>query len=176
MDKGLVHVYTGDGKGKTTAAIGLGLRAYGRGLKVLFVQFLKSGSTGELISIDKLDDNFKYFRTKKVEGFFWNLNDEQKEILKKSEKEALDYAVKAALSDEWDMIILDEVIGSIKNHLVELNDVVKLIKEKPKTMELVLTGRNVPNKIIKLANYVSEIKAIKHPFDDGINSREGIEF
>lgn len=176
MEKGLVHVYTGNGKGKTTAAVGLGLRAYGQGLKVLLVQFLKSGSTGELISIAKLDDNFRYFRTKKIGGFFWNMNSEEKEQLKKSEQEALDYAVKSASSNKWDMIILDEVIGSIKNGLVGIKEVEKLIIDKPEKLEIVLTGRNVPEEIFKLADYVSEINSLKHPFEQGVPARQGIEF
>ncbi len=176
MNKGLVHVYTGDGKGKTTAAIGLGLRAWGRGKKVLLIQFLKSGSSGELMSIDKLDENFKYFRTKKVDGFFWNMNDEEKALLKQSEQKALDYAIENAKSEQWDLIILDEIMGSLKNNLVNLKEVEQLINEKPKALELVLTGRDVPKEIFDLANYVTEMKGLKHPYEEGINAREGIEF
>ncbi|MCX8131202.1 MAG: cob(I)yrinic acid a,c-diamide adenosyltransferase [Clostridia bacterium] len=175
MDKGYVHIYTGDGKGKTTAAVGLGFRAYGRGFRVLLVQFLKNEPTGEIMAIEKLDSRFRYFRTKKVKGFFFSMNEEQKQELKKSEQEAWEYAAKAVMSSKWDMVILDEVIGSINNKLVDLVAVKDLIKSKPEGIELVLTGRNAPEELKQLADYVSEIKAVKHVFSRGIPAREGIE-
>jgi cob(I)alamin adenosyltransferase len=174
--KGLVHIYTGDGKGKTTAAVGLGTRACGRGLKVLFVQFLKSEDTGEIMSFEKLGPNISWFRTKKVKGFFNRMNEEQKRLLQETEQEALDYAVKAAVSGELDMLILDEVLGSLSNKLISLSEVENLIKNKPANLELVLTGRGAPEALIELADYVSEIRAVKHPFEKGIGSREGIEY
>lgn len=175
MDKGYVHIYTGDGKGKTTAAVGLGLRAYGRGFKVLLVQFLKSEPSGEIIAIEKLGPNFKSFRTKKVNGFFINMNEEKRQELKKSEQEAFQYAREAVMSGEWDLVILDEVIGSLGIGLIELKSLIDLIKEKPESVELVLTGRNAPIELIELSDYVSEIKAVKHVFSKGVPSREGIE-
>ncbi len=175
MDKGYVHIYTGDGKGKTTAAVGLGLRAYGRGFKVLLVQFLKSEPSGEIMAIEKLGSNFKSFRTKKVKGFFINMNDEKRQELKKSEQEAFQYAHEAVMSEEWDLVILDEVIGSLGIGLIELKSLIDLIKEKPNSVELVLTGRNAPAELIEFSDYVSEIKAVKHVFSKGVPAREGIE-
>ncbi|HEX9058655.1 MAG TPA: cob(I)yrinic acid a,c-diamide adenosyltransferase [Clostridia bacterium] len=175
MDKGYVHIYTGDGKGKTTAAVGLGLRAYGRGFKVLLVQFLKNEPSGEIMAIEKLGPNFKSFRTKKVKGFFINMNDEKRQELKKSEHEAFEYAREAVMSGEWDLVILDEVIGSLGIGLIELKSLIDLINEKPESLELVLTGRNAPAELIELSDYVSEIKAVKHVFSKGVPAREGIE-
>lgn len=174
--KGLVHIYTGNGKGKTTAAIGLGIRAYGRGLKVLMVQFLKGSETGEMKALEKLAPGFGLYRTGEVKGFIWNMNEEQKENLKKSEKGTLDYAVKAGSNGDWDVLIMDEVMASITNRLINVHDVLNLIKNKPDKLEIVMTGRNAPAELIELADYVSEINEIKHPFNKGLAARKGIEY
>jgi len=173
--KGLVHIYTGNGKGKTTAAIGLGIRAYGRGFKVLMVQFLKGSETGEVETLKALEPGFFLRRAKEVKGFFWNMDEEQKRELRKNTQELLDYAGKAVSSGEWDLVILDEVIGAISNGLVQIQQITDLIKNKPESLELVLTGRNAPQELIDLADYVSDIKAVKHPMNMGIPARKGIE-
>lgn len=173
--QGLVHIYTGNGKGKTTAAIGLGVRAYGRGFKVLMVQFLKGSETGEMKTLKMLEPGFVLYRSKEVKGFFWNMNEEQKKELKKNTREALDYAVKAASSGEWDIIILDEVMGAITNGLIPVQDIVDFIKNKPERLEVVLTGRNAPPELVELADYVSDINAVKHPMERGVAARKGIE-
>jgi cob(I)alamin adenosyltransferase len=175
LSKGLVHIYTGNGKGKTTAAVGLGFRAFGRGFKVLLIQFLKNEDSGEIMTIEKLGSGFQCFRTKKIPGFFGKMTEEQKRELKKTEQDALEYAVKATSGSEWDMIILDEVMGSISNGLISVNEVACLIKNKSERLELVLTGRNAPEELLQLADYVSLINAVKHPFEKGIPSRVGIE-
>jgi len=174
--RGLVHIYTGNGKGKTTSAVGLGIRAYGRGLKVMMVQFLKGSDTGEMHTLKMLEPGFALYRTKEAKGFFWNMNDEQKKELKKSSQELLEYAINAANSGEWDMIILDEVMGAISNGLVTVEQVVEFIRNKPEKLEIVMTGRNAPQQLIELADYVSEINPLKHPMDEGIPARKGIEY
>jgi cob(I)alamin adenosyltransferase len=174
--RGLVHIYTGNGKGKTTTAVGLGIRAYGSGLKVLMVQFLKSSDTGEMNTIKMLEPGFVLHRTKKIKGFYWNMNDEQKKELKKNSQQLMEYVAKAASSGEWDMVILDEIMGAISNGLVEVEQVIELIKNRPEKLEVVMTGRNAPEQLIELANYVSEINAVKHPMDEGIPARKGIEY
>lgn len=174
--KGLVHIYTGDGKGKTTSAIGLGIRAFGRGFKVLLAQFLKGMDTGELHVLKNLGPNFEVYRHKNVKGFFWNMSDEQKAELKKSVREGFQHVKEEIEKDKWDMVILDEIMGTIHNQLIDTREVVELIKNKPDKLELVLTGRNAPKELIELADYVSEISAIKHPWEHGIKARKGIEF
>lgn len=176
MEKGLVHIYTGDGKGKTTSAIGLGIRAFGRGFKVLLAQFLKGMDTGELHVLENLGPNFEIYRHKNVKGFFWNMNDQQKEELKKSVREGFQHVKEEIASEKWDMVILDEIMGTIHNKLIDTSEVAELIKNKPVKLELILTGRNAPQELIALADYVSEIKAIKHPMDQGIKARKGIEY
>lgn len=173
---GLVHIYTGNGKGKTTAAIGLGIRAYGRGLKVLMIQFLKGGQTGEIGILEKLEPNFKFKRANEIKGFFWNLNEEEIKSVKKSTDETFYYIINAVSTGEWDVLILDEVMGAISNSLIDTEDLVAFIKNKPASLEVVLTGRNAPQELVDLADYVSEIKPIKHPYDKGIHARKGIEF
>lgn len=173
---GLVHIYTGDGKGKTTAAIGLGIRACGRGMKVLMVQFLKGSQTGEMLTIEKLKPDFELYRHKEIGKFSWNMTQEELEEMKKNIENLLQYAVKEAMSGRRDLIILDEIMATITSGFIVMDEVLSFIKNKPSGLELVMTGRNAPPEMIQLADYVSEIKAVKHPLVMGIPAREGIEF
>lgn len=172
--QGLIHIYTGDGKGKTTAALGLGIRAAGRSFKVVMVQFLKSSVTGEMNIIEKLD-NFEVHRFERPRGFFWTLDDEQKAELKEDIDTAMSFVEQRLILGDCDMLILDEVMGSIKNGLIDTNNFVQLLKSRNPNMEVVLTGRNAPQELIEIADYVSEIHAVKHPFEKGIPARTGIE-
>jgi len=173
--KGLVHVYTGNGKGKTTAAVGLGMRAWGRGMKVLMVQFLKGMESGELVTIKRLDSNFTVNPGKALGKFTWNMNEEELREAAVLQRQQFDYAVNEMKSDKWDLLILDEIMAAINTGMIPLEDVLELIKSKPGRLELVLTGRNAPDELIKLADYVSEIKEVKHPLKKGIAARRGIE-
>lgn len=174
--QGLVHIYTGNGKGKTSAAVGLGIRAYGRGFRVLMVQFLKGTETGEAITIEKLSPGFTVRRGKSTGKFSWQMSNEEKEYEKKVQNELFDYAREAVTSGEWQLVILDEIMAAIHGGMIKVEDVIKLIKEKREDVELVLTGRNAPEELIEFADYVSEIKEIKHPMKKGIAARKGIEF
>jgi cob(I)alamin adenosyltransferase len=176
MVKGLIQVYTGDGKGKTTAAIGQGIRACGRGNRVYMVQFLKSHYTGELASIKRLEPDFKVFRFERERDFIWNLNAEQMLELKEDIKKAFEFVQSVMKTQECDLIILDEIMAVMRNGLLKVKDVVELLKSKPPAMEVILTGRNVPEEIQELADYISEIVSRKHPFEKGIAAREGIEY
>jgi len=173
---GLVHIYTGDGKGKTTAAIGLGIRACGRGKKVLLVQFLKGVQTGELFTIEKLKPDFEYYRNEENKKFTWNMNQEELEKMKENVEDMFQYAVKEAVAGGRDLIILDEIMAAITSGFIAPDKVIDFVKNKPSQLELVMTGRNAPPELIQLADYVSEIKAVKHPFSMGTAAREGIEF
>lgn len=173
--KGLVHIYTGDGKGKTTAALGLGIRAYGRGFKVLLVQFLKGSETGEMKTLEKLAPGFVLYRGKEIKKFTWNMNEEELQELKRDTADVFRYASREALSDTWDMIILDEIMASVSMGFIQTDEISGLIKQKPTKLEVVMTGRNAPKELIDLADYVSEIHAVKHPFEKGISARPGIE-
>jgi cob(I)alamin adenosyltransferase len=173
---GLVHIYTGDGKGKTTAAIGLGIRACGRGKKVLLVQFLKGVQTGELFTIEKLKPDFEYYRNEENKKFTWNMNQEELEKMKENVESMFQYAAKEAMTGRRDLIILDEIMAAITSGFIAPDKVIDFVKNKPSQLELVMTGRNAPPELIQLADYVSEIKAVKHPFSMGTAAREGIEF
>ncbi|MCX5780015.1 MAG: cob(I)yrinic acid a,c-diamide adenosyltransferase [Firmicutes bacterium] len=176
MRQGLIHIYTGDGKGKTTAAIGLGIRAYGQGLKVLMVQFLKGWTTGEMKVIASLGPRFQLFQYKENDKFTWKMTDKEKENIKAEMRTGLNFTIDAVMSGEWDLIIMDEIMAAVTGGLLPLEDIVELLKIKPPKLELVLTGRNAPLELIELADYVSEITARRHPMRKGIAAREGIEY
>ncbi|MDQ2085224.1 cob(I)yrinic acid a,c-diamide adenosyltransferase [Herbivorax sp. ANBcel31] len=176
MRKGLIHVYTGDGKGKTTSAIGQGIRAFGRGNKVYMIQFLKSQDTGELLTLKNLEPNFKVYRFEKIKGFIYNLTQEEIEELKKQINTAFDFVKNTISNCNCDLLILDEIIGVLSNNLININSIINLLKNKPEKMEIILTGRNAPKEIQDIADYISEIKSIKHPLENGIPARKGIEY
>ena len=175
MEKGLIHIYCGNGKGKTTAAMGLAIRAAGREKKVFITQFLKSGKSGELVSLDKLKEHITFLPGKPVNKFVWNMNDEEKLEVKKEHTIRFREIKEIIEKEQYDLLILDELIGTINNGFVELNEVIEFLKSKPETLEVVMTGRNPDEKLIELSNYVTEMKCIKHPFEEGIPSRIGIE-
>jgi cob(I)alamin adenosyltransferase len=175
MELGLIHIYCGDGKGKTTAAMGLGMRAAGREKKVLLTQFLKDNDTGELISIEKLGENFCVFRGVPVRKFFKFMSEEEQVQTKIEHESRFRQVIKKAIDENFDLLILDEIIASTNLELVPLNEVVEFLENKPTGLEVVLTGRNPNEKLIELADYVSEVKAVKHPYEKGITSRIGIE-
>jgi cob(I)alamin adenosyltransferase len=173
LEKGLVQVYTGDGKGKTSAAFGLALRAIGRGLKVYIIQFIKGGfDYGELYVVDKLPNiTLKAFGR----GKFVTQQPPSQEDVRLAE-EALQLAEKTIKSGEYDLVILDEINVALNLKLISLEKVLELIKGKPKHVELVLTGRYAPKEIIDAADLVTEMREVKHPFKKGCQAREGIEF
>ena len=168
MEKGYVQVYTGDGKGKTTAALG-------RGFKVVMVQFLKGMYTGELESSKKFGDNFKIMRFAETKKFFWKMSEEEKVELRDRVQHEITYIFHVLKSEACDILILDEIMGAMHGGLVTEDQVCQMIDTKPEGMELVLTGRNVPDKIFKKADLVTEMKPLKHYMNKGVPAREGIE-
>ena len=174
MQLGLVHIYCGDGKGKTTAALGLALRALGHGYKVLLVQFLKSQDTGELKVFDSIP-NTKVLRSREKFGFTFQMTEEQKKRCIIEHNKLLEKAREICSLDQIDLIILDEIISAYNYNLVNRAETIKFLKEKPKNLEVVLTGRDPAAELLQFADYISEIKKIKHPFDRGITARTGVE-
>ncbi len=175
LQKGLIQVYTGNGKGKTTAALGQGLRSCGRGLTVYMVQFLKSGDTGELHSIEKLQPYFKIFRFERERGFFWTLNAQEKQELKEDIERGFDFIKETVKKNSCDILIIDELLGVLGNKLLDVNEVVAMLKSKPETMEIIVTGRNAPKEILDAADLVTEMREVKHYFNAGVPARVGIE-
>ena len=173
LDPGLVEVYTGDGKGKTTAAIGLAIRAIGRGLKVFIIQFIKGGfDYGELRVLEKLPNvEVRAFGR----GRFITASGPSEEDLEEARR-AMELAREVVMSGEYDIVILDEINVALHFGLVKLEDVLELIREKPRHVELVLTGRKAPKELIEAADLVTEMKEVKHPYQRGMPPRPGIEF
>lgn len=178
LKKGLVIVNTGNGKGKTTAAMGLVLRAAGNRMKVLVVQFIKgSWKTGEQESIKALAPHVEIVRTGR--GFtIENLRDKRitQEEHERAAAEGFALAREKLVSGEYQLVVLDEILGSIRANLVSLDDVLDLIRSKPPDVHLVLTGRGAPPEIIELADLVTEMTEIKHPYTQGVAPQRGIEF
>ncbi len=175
LKKGLVHIYTGEGKGKTTAALGLGMRACGCGLKVCFFQFFKDGlfPCGEADAIRRLGGNFRFKRFNISHPCFKKV---RPETLKPKIKKALEEVKRAIDSGAWDLVILDEALIGCSQKFIDEKTVIDIIRNKPECVELVLTGRGASKKIIACADYATEMKALKHPFGKGIPARKGIEF
>lgn len=176
LNKGMVQVYTGDGKGKTTAAIGQGIRAYGNNLKVYMIQFLKGSKTGELNTIKELGDNFKIFRFEKPRDFVWNLNEEEKDELRAEIREGYRFVLETISESKCDVLIIDEIMGVLHNKFLTIDEVVYIIDNKPNNMELILTGRDIPKEILMKSDLVTEMKCIKHYFKEGVRARKGIEY
>lgn len=171
---GLVIIHTGNGKGKTTAALGLALRAWGEGLKILILQFIKGGwKYGELKALDKFSPEITVKQC--GEGFTRRGNTDMKKH-KEAAQNTLNEAKEAILSGKWDMIILDEINYAVDFNLIPLNSVLDLISEKPAHLHLVMTGRNAKEELINCADLVTEMTEIKHPFKKGIKAQKGIEF
>ena len=174
-EKGLVIVYTGEGKGKTTAALGLVLRAVGYQKKCLVVQFGKSWFTGELVGAKLLSPLVKIVQGSK--GFLGILGSKvNKEDHIKAAKEALDLLKKEIRSGKWDIIVADEIIGAVASKVLPEELVVKLIKEKPSVLDLVLTGHHATKKLIDMADLVTEMKEVKHPYQKGVIAKKGVDF
>jgi len=170
---GLVHIFTGNGKGKTTAALGTILRAVGHGLKVYIVFFMKGDYPyGERKTLSQLPnvtvDSFGSME-------FCNPKRVKPEEIEQA-KQALAAARKAMLSGNYDLVVLDEVDVAIAFDLIKLDEIIKLIQDKPSNVELILTGRYADSKLIEMADLVTEMVKIKHPFDKGIKARKGIEY
>ena len=173
LERGLTQVYTGDGKGKTSAAFGLALRAVGRGLKVYVIQFIKGGfDYGELYVVKRLP-NFKmkaFGRGK----FVTDVPPAEDDV--RLAKEAFKLAREVVNGGEYDVVVLDEINVALHLKLIGIEEVVELIRSKPKHVELILTGRYVPPEVVELADLVTEMKEIKHPYTKGVPPRRGIEY
>ncbi len=175
LKKGMVQVYTGAGKGKTTAAMGLALRAAGRGLRVFICQFMKGMQTGEVLIIkERLSDLIEIHQCGGKE-FIMDRNSPPPEAVEKA-KQALSLSRSALLSGKYDLVILDEVNVAVYFHLIKEEEVLALIKEKPSHVELVLTGRRAPASVMEAADLVTEMREVKHYFRAGVSARKGIEF
>jgi cob(I)alamin adenosyltransferase len=170
VKQGLVQVYTGEGKGKTTAALGLSLRAVGRGFKVCFIQFCKGKLSGEHLFVEKYPVFEILYRGNS------DIFTAPEEILKKEAHETLALAEEKIFSDQYDLIVLDEINIAVYRNFIIAAEVLALLDKKPARLEIVMTGRYAHDDIIKRADLVTEMKPIKHPYFQKIAARMGIEY
>lgn len=171
--KGYIQVYTGDGKGKTTAALGLALRAAGHGMKVYIGQFLKGQIYGELLSVKKLSPLIKIEQFGR-RGFIHVTRNPDEEDIKRA-KRGLKKCLEAMLSKKYRIIILDEINVAVDFNLLSQEEVHKFLDQKPVEVEIILTGRFAPASILKRADLVTEMKEKKHYYQKGVRARDGIE-
>lgn len=172
LERGAVQVYTGNGKGKTTAALGLAVRALGRGLRVCFFQFIKGGGPyGEQLIAERLQPGFTIIQTGRP-GWV-NTKDITED--RRLAQQALQQAQDALLSGKYDLFVCDEIIGAVGFGLIDVEQVLELIRQRPAQVELVLTGRNAPEPIQAAADLVTEMREVKHYYKAGVPARVGIE-
>ena len=170
---GLIHIYCGDGKGKTTAAVGLTLRSAGAGNPVVFTQFFKDGSSSE-ISLLRQISGISVLHADTVGGFWKRMTAEQQTQARQDYTELFHIACERAKN--MDLLVLDEVISACNHGTVPEEALLEFLQNKPENLEVVLTGRNPSEALLAQADYVTEMKKIKHPFDRGVLARKGIEY
>lgn len=173
LKKGCLQIYCGDGKGKTTASVGLAVRAAGNGMKVYFCQVMKDGHSGEVEMLKKL--GVSYHCCCERLGFFWNMTDEQKEEAARIYTKLFEEAVHTVVEEDYDLLVIDEFMSAYNHGFIDQKKALSFFLNKPPHLEIVLTGRDPGEELLKLADYVTEMKKVKHPFDAGIPARKGIE-
>ncbi len=178
----MVHICFGRGKGKTSAAAGMCIRALGNGVPVTIVQFLKDGNSGEMRYLEG-DKNVKIFHTKDHFGFWKNMSDTQKEETERQSRELLQSVSKnAGYTEKNDngaqitgLIVLDEVLTAVGYGIFDSSEIISFIRELPEGVEIVLTGKEAPAELVEAADYITEMRMVKHPFEKGVKARCGVE-
>lgn len=173
--KNCIHIYCGDGKGKTTAAAGLTARMAGYGKKVLFVQFFKGGETGEIKLFASLPQ-VQILRSEKQFPFTFQMNEEQKRELLEVHNGLLRQALEKCRREELDLVVLDEVFGAVQESLLDEALLREFLSEQRNRLEIVMTGRTPPEAYLDQADYVTEMTPRKHPYEQGLNARKGVEY
>lgn len=173
IEKGLIIVHTGTGKGKTTAALGMICRAIGHGQKVSLIQFIKGAmTTGEKIVFDAFPDRVEM--RPMGEGFTWNTQDRERDIVKA--RAGWEAAKERILDPAWKMVVCDELNIVLRYGYLPVAEVIEVLWQKPEQSHVIITGRNAPQELIDCADLVTEMQMIKHPFRDGVKAQAGIEF
>ena len=175
MEWGLIHIYCGDGKGKTSAATGLAVRAAGCGKRVLFARFLKNEDSGELHVLDAVSE-IDVIHLERSYGFYRTLSDEEKGEVRRMYGGLWVDIIDRTASGAYDMLVMDEFMAAYGYGLIDRDEALSFLREKPEHLEIVLTGRDPDERLVELADYVSEVRKVKHPFDRGIRARRGIEY
>lgn len=172
---GLVHLYEGDGKGKTSAGVGMAIRCAGRGQQVLYTQFLKDNSSGELSVLNRLE-LIHVMPCEQSFGFTFRMNEEIKAAAADFYSRHLQKVIDEAVTGTYRLLVLDEIIACYNLKMIDGEMLLTFLKNKPKQLEIVMTGREPAQELVELSDYVSRIVKIKHPFDRGISARAGIEY
>ena len=175
MEKGLVHIYCGDGKGKTTASVGLCTRAAGSGRKVLFVQFLKDGRSGELKTLSQIP-GVEILAGVPVNGFLRDKDAVAQRNTAAEHQARFEEAVRLVSQSTYDILVLDEAMAAVNLGLLPLAAVTAFLDTRPAGLEVVLTGREPPQQLLDRADYISRIECVRHPYQKGIAARRGIEW
>lgn len=170
---GRIHVYYGHGKGKTTAAMGQVIRAAGSGLQVLVFQFMKNNSSSERAVLETIP-NITCLPGRDKVKFYSQMNGPERVELKRYNSKALDEIVK--FCGPFDVLLLDEVLCAVQLDVLNEDKLLSFLEHKPRGLEIILTGHEVSEKVLKIASYATEMKKVKHPFDEGLTAREGIEY
>ena len=172
MEQGFVHIYYGDGKGKTTAAVGIALRCLGAGKRVVFAQFLKTAGGAEACALSRFPE--AACLAAGTEGFLFQMTEEERAECAARQRTLFDLCTR--LGAEADLLVLDEILDAVGEGLLEEQTVVYFLENRPKGLEVALTGRAPGEALLELADYASEIRKKKHPYDVGIKARKGIEY
>lgn len=175
MREGLIHIYCGDGKGKTSAATGLAVRAAGCGHRVLFSRFLKNEHSGELKVLDMVP-GIEVIHLEKSYGFYQTLSEKERGEVRDMCRGLWKRILNDISENRYDVLVIDEFMAAYNYDLIPQEEAFCFLEQKPENLEIVLTGRNPDERLVELADYVSEIRKIKHPFDRGIRARRGIEY
>lgn len=171
--KGLLMVFTGNGKGKTTSAIGMSMRAAGHGMKVFFLQFIKgSWRYGEMDAFKRFSDLIEFQVIGR--GFTWKSDDIEKD--RQTARLGWEKAREAIFSQQYQMVVLDEFTYTLLYNMLDINEVIQVLEKKPEKLHLVITGRQAPRQICEIADLITEMKPVKHPLEQGITAQKGVEF
>ena len=174
-EQGLVHLYYGNGKGKTTAAMGLALRALGQGKQVVIVQFLKNHVTGEIKLFEQME-HVRLFRGKAGNHFTSSMTPEELSKTKEIHEQNFSQALELIEQGRCELLVLDEILDAVAKGLFEEKPLISLLEQRPRTLEVVLTGRKPSERVRAIADYITKMEKERHPFDSGIPAREGIEY
>lgn len=172
--KGLVHIYEGNGKGKTTAGVGLAVRCAGNGFPVIYSQFLKNGTSGEIGILQQIP-NVTVMVEPHSFGFTFRMTPEQKAQAKEAYTALFDRVTAAAVEQKARLLVMDELLDLCNARLIDLPRITTFLKNRPEELEVVMTGRNPKPELVELADYITDMRAVRHPFEQGIPARKGIE-
>ena len=175
MKNRLLHIYCGDVKGKTTAATGLAVRAAGSSMRVLFARFLKNEFSGELKILDQIPE-IEVLHLEKSYGFFKTLSEKEQEEVREMYGRLWNTIQRKISTGDYDMLVIDEFMAAYRYGLIPNEEAVQFLKDRPDNLEVVLTGRDPSDELLELADYISEVKMVRHPFEKGIRARKGIEY